>query len=57
MLINAAVYYEDDYIEGVKKRIQTESEFLKSLSGCPHIVKLVDSIENARAYYFIMEHC
>jgi serine/threonine protein kinase len=27
------------------------------LSGCAHIVKLLDTIENNKAYYFLMEYC
>jgi serine/threonine protein kinase len=32
-------------------------QFHKKLSGQPHIVKLVDTIENNKAFYFVMEYC
>jgi serine/threonine protein kinase len=41
----------------MEKRFRTESEFHKQLSGCAHIVRLIETIENARAYYFLMEYC
>lgn len=33
------------------------SKFHKELSGCSNVVSLIETIENSKAYYLIMEYC